>query len=264
MVSGRSALFAVIGLAVGSAAVPVSLARAAVNLELRTSPSVFRVGDVVSVGLYAVSDSAADQPFSALDVVLTWAPVNLELLGRVNNGPFVWPSLPGFPNDGGLDRLNADCGPDLYCDPFTKIPFNDGDALFQAFVLFGATPPTATPAGLLVTTLQFRALAAAGATTIEIAEPGDECQGTCVLFGDGERVLRLTGRVSPVTVVVAACGSGGDFDGDCDIRLADYAVFAPCLLGPDVATPCPAADLDGDGDGDLRDFSFVQSSLGGP
>ena len=60
----------------------------------------------------------------------------------------------------------------------------------------------------------------------------------------------------------------GDFDGDGDVDLDDYAVFAACLNGPEVSTP-PAgctpeefdlADLLGDNDVDLGDFGeFCQA-----
>jgi len=262
----RATRFAVILPAVVVAAVGlVARARANVNLELRTSPSVFRVGAVISVGLYAVSDSIQDQPFFGLDVVLFWDPSAVELLGHVDNGPFPWTpaGLSGFLNERLVSGLNADCGTDLYCDPFTGVPFNDGDALYTASLVFPGTQPIATPSGLLVTTLQFRALTAGAATTIEIGPSEPECKGTRVVGSDGEQTFCLTGRLRPVTVVVAACGFGGDVDGDCEIRLADYATFPSCLMGPDVATPCPAADIDGDLDSDLRDFSFLQSSYSG-
>ncbi len=54
----------------------------------------------------------------------------------------------------------------------------------------------------------------------------------------------------------------GDFDGDSDADLDDYAVFADCLAGPDVTTPpddCDpddfaTADFDGDEDVDMADI----------
>jgi len=48
----------------------------------------------------------------------------------------------------------------------------------------------------------------------------------------------------------------GDFDGDGDVDLDDYAQFAACVAGPGGAPPpeCEAVDLDGDGDIDLQDF----------
>jgi hypothetical protein len=55
----------------------------------------------------------------------------------------------------------------------------------------------------------------------------------------------------------------GDLDDDGDVDLNDFAAFAACLGGPDVAAPPPScdpmdfagADLDGDNDVDLTDFA---------
>jgi hypothetical protein len=60
----------------------------------------------------------------------------------------------------------------------------------------------------------------------------------------------------------------GDFDGDGDVDLSDFAIFAQCFAGADnpPAAGCPGgvdADLDGDGDVDLSDFSvFAQNFTG--
>jgi hypothetical protein len=64
----------------------------------------------------------------------------------------------------------------------------------------------------------------------------------------------------------------GDLDHDGDADLADYALFADCLAGPDVSTPpagCDSqmfveADLSGDGDVDLGDFEAFQRVCEGP
>jgi len=49
----------------------------------------------------------------------------------------------------------------------------------------------------------------------------------------------------------------GDFDGDGDVDLADYAFFAGCQTPPGggVLAGCDATDIDGDGDTDLADFT---------
>lgn len=72
----------------------------------------------------------------------------------------------GFPNDSQLDALNADCGPDTFCSPYTGIVFNDGSAFYQAIKQVfcnGQQAPAAmappAPGSLLVTTFQFQALA---------------------------------------------------------------------------------------------------------
>jgi len=56
---------------------------------------------------------------------------------------------------------------------------------------------------------------------------------------------------------------GGDYDGDGDVDLNDFATFALCYRGPSVTTPphgCSeqefsCSDFDGDGDADLADFA---------
>jgi hypothetical protein len=62
-----------------------------------------------------------------------------------------------------------------------------------------------------------------------------------------------------------------DIDGDGDVDLVDYVLFADCMSGPNVATPPPGctleqfsdADLDSDNDVDLADFSqFVVAFTG--
>jgi len=57
----------------------------------------------------------------------------------------------------------------------------------------------------------------------------------------------------------------GDFDGDGDVDLSDYAFFADCLEGPLVSCPpeCEPADLDGDLDVDLADFAAFQAAFTG-
>ena len=60
-----------------------------------------------------------------------------------------------------------------------------------------------------------------------------------------------------------SCSSNADGDGDVD--LADFLLFAECFTGPDGATSpaCTTADLDGDGDVDLADAIIFQASFTG-
>ena len=63
----------------------------------------------------------------------------------------------------------------------------------------------------------------------------------------------------------------GDYDGDGDVDLDDYAIFAECLGGPEVTAPpggCAQddfenADSDGDDDVDLDDFGAFQLVFAG-
>lgn len=61
----------------------------------------------------------------------------------------------------------------------------------------------------------------------------------------------------------AACPA--DMDGDCDVDLEDFHLFAECLTGPEdePAGGCEEADLDFDGDVDLEDFAAFQGYFGG-
>ncbi|MFQ5425434.1 MAG: hypothetical protein ACE5F9_15825, partial [Phycisphaerae bacterium] len=68
------------------AAVWVGPAAAGINLELRSPAPTAAVGQTVEAGLYAVSDSDLDQLFSAMDVILGWAPESLQFLGIDNTG----------------------------------------------------------------------------------------------------------------------------------------------------------------------------------
>ena len=67
---------------------------------------------------------------------------------------------------------------------------------------------------------------------------------------------------------VLALGACGDFDGDGDVDLTDFATFQLCFAGsanPPAAT-CPAgvdADCDNDGDVDLADFLIFQQNFTG-
>jgi plastocyanin len=74
------------------------------------------------------------------------------------------------------------------------------------------------------------------------------------------------GMVGSIRVTVP-----GDFNGDLNVDLEDYAQLADCLGGPDQTIPptgCPAlefnrVEMDDDGDVDLRDFAAFQRAFGG-
>ena len=238
---------------------------AEINLQWRASAQVVRVGQTVDVGLYAISDDDSDQPFGGIDAILGWDPGAVALVERIDDGPYAWLTT-SFPNDEKIERLNADCGADVFCQPYSGVPFNDGDALYQSVMQFPPNPPPyATPEGLLVTTVRFNALAAMPATEIALLEAvGD--QSTTVV--DTEDLgADVTGTLKSVTLSIAACGSWGDFDGDCGVDLVDFKEFEACLTGPGDTSgglQCRAADFDDDGDADLRDIGRLQLAFTGP
>ena len=202
-----------------------------VALEWRPAFQTAVVGQIVEIGLYAVSTNGFDQPIQELDAIFDWDPTMVELLGNktciggVDDGklctnglecdsffcagectagstavpPFFCPAdaaagtpdsynwiLSGFINDEPTGGTNADCGPDTFCAEYTGLPYNDGDAYYQAvqqlFCEGGGCSAPATPAGLLVATVRFRALA--GGTT-QIALPAEaDCKITEMRCGN--------------------------------------------------------------------------------
>ena len=86
----------------------------------------------------------------------------------------------------------------------------------------------------------------------------------CVDLGEpGDDTTWGWGRVNSYSAVLGASPCG-DFDGDGDVDLSDFATFALCYAGAAVTTPPPSCapadfdltDLDGDGDADLSDFAI--------
>lgn len=125
-------------------------AHALVNLEYRPHTQTVHVGDTVSIDIYAVSDSGDNEPFAATDIIVTWDPSKLNPISCTQaNSPYGW-------LDSGF----------LY--PTLNGNLADGDAEWNGEGQLG-DPPVATPSGLLLTTIQFKALApAAGGSTVNM------------------------------------------------------------------------------------------------
>lgn len=85
--------------------------------------------------------------------------------------------------------------------------------------------------------------------------------GPAVASGSG---FELAAGAVPCWAVPAGPPSDGDFDGDGDRDLADFAIFCDCMTGPggSAESRCAAGDFDSDGDVDLMDFSEFQRVFG--
>jgi len=131
-----------------------SPAQGNINLEWRPDQQVVQVGQTVKIGLYAVSDSQEDQYLGALDVIITWEPEYMRLLGVDDTGGPDW-ALSGF-----------------ILDPYwlnEVIPPADGDGLYTAWGRVGV-PVVAAPEGSLMTTFRFEALRETPLTELRIPE----------------------------------------------------------------------------------------------
>ncbi len=84
--------------------------------------------------------------------------------------------------------------------------------------------------------------------------------------GEEARPARPSSPSAQENVVAAALGLYGDFTGDGDVDVQDYAALHTCAgLGPEVvAVGCASRDADFDLDVDLWDFSSFQNAFTGP
>jgi hypothetical protein len=159
-----------------------------INLEWRAAAQTVHVGDGVNIGLYAVCDPGQPQLLRAADIVFTWDPAYLHLLGIDNGGavPLMSSVLPA--ND--PYHLN---GPTL--------PPADGDGYYRAWANLGASL-TVTEAGSLLTTFRFTALAQTPQTALSIAvSRGNPVLNTRIL-GSEEAGVVVTGRLGLADVTI--------------------------------------------------------------
>ena len=212
-----------------------------VNLEWRQEPGTVHVGDTVRIGLYAVSDDETQQPVTGMQVIFSWDPAFLQLLGLDDNGPYVWGASSFPPDPYGLNET---------------IPPQDGDGIYTNWANLQG-PAMAPPWGLLVTTFEFTAVAATPGTVLSMEESGGSPLTYSTVYGpDGD----VTGTLEAITIVVEDSCICGDIDGSGGpVDLTDFATFALCFGFTGPAMDCDAAeffcsDLSGDGIVDLLDF----------
>ena len=161
-------------------------AQGAIELQWRPTLSSSVVGDVLEIGLYAVSDSGLDQPIAGLELVFEWDTAQLLLL--VNVDPCTADPCPAntynwiessFPDDSARDGLNN--------------TFTDGIAFYIAFIQPG-TPAMVTPEGLFVTAFRFGILEA-GVGEVRLLESCKDCRAR-TFIADGV----VPGLEIPVTL----------------------------------------------------------------
>ncbi|RME37833.1 MAG: hypothetical protein D6788_08620, partial [Planctomycetota bacterium] len=134
------------------------------------------------------------------------------------------------------DALNADCGPATFCDPYTGVPFNDGNLMYtalQQLICNGQAAPSATVRagadGLWATTLKFVALEATAGLSSGTQVVVERCIGqtrTQVFGPEGEN----TGALIPSAPVVIQCQTN-----------ADCPAGLPCVNGQCINCPSPAS-----------------------
>jgi len=146
-------------------------------VHLQWSPLTIGVsgpGQIVNLKLKAVSSTGLDQPFEALEAILSWDPSKLRFLGRVDPCTVTDPCTTVCPSNTykwGSSFFPNDCDEDAINTPCPGNPENDGDAWYVALsrILCGlsdpAPPPVATGAGLHVTTFQFEVLSDVGTSS---------------------------------------------------------------------------------------------------
>ncbi|MCZ6652838.1 MAG: hypothetical protein O7D91_07410, partial [Planctomycetota bacterium] len=155
-------------------------ALADINLEFRPPSQSVLIGDTVNIGLYAVSDDETDQLLAAAQVIISWDPSFLQLLGIDGTGAVPLLSS-GFPSN----------------DPFNLnevVPPQDGDGLHVALAPLGNPVPT-TPEGVLLTTFQFLALADTPQTPVDIMDSGGDPLGETIVFDGTVPNLDVSGTL---------------------------------------------------------------------
>lgn len=131
----------------------------AIDLQLRPSTQNVGINETARVGLYAVSNSPFSQSFVGVEIVLSWDPSRLQLLGAEDPSPSPW-SGSAFPASDahGLNEF---------------VPPQDGTGLWRAFGFLGSSV-TATPSGTLITTFRFKPKVLSSGTLVEIPPEGGD------------------------------------------------------------------------------------------
>ncbi|MBI2842576.1 MAG: hypothetical protein HYX78_04175 [Armatimonadetes bacterium] len=162
---------------------------AAVDLRWRPEFQVVHTGDSVDVGFYALSDSGADWPISAMEVIMLYNPDHLDFYDISTVGaPYQW-LMNGFLSPS-PDDLN--------------LALDDGEMMYSAWAQLGVAAK-ATPSGLLVTTLRFLAKDPVSRTYITIPLTFGT-QAKTRVFDGATPNLNVTGSLGTATIMVVPVG----------------------------------------------------------
>ena len=231
-----------------------------IQLSLGTRPRSIDVGARFEIDL-VVASAEPTWPYvsiAAMDVVITWDPVAIELLAVEDSGPYDW-QLASPPETSLRDPLNDS--------------FLDGDMRFTALARLG-DPAVATPQGLKAATLQFVALAETTTSGIVIEPTFGESAVTRVFGADcANQILNTTLHSTSVSIIPPQdCEGAGVSD------LREFFYLQSCYTGPvtslspgdppayseDPGLCCAVFDRDDDGDVDDLDYAYFVGLMQGP
>ncbi|GJQ28059.1 MAG: hypothetical protein HBSAPP02_30910 [Phycisphaerae bacterium] len=156
-----------------------------VNMNFLPSAQVVNVGATVSIDILLQADGIAAESVSALDAILDWDPTLLQLNG-VNNAAagYAWLAEGFLPDP---DGINAS--------------LTDGNAIYTALGQLAspafAPPP---PGSLVVTTLEFTALAETAGTLVRFV-PNMGMFGSTQIYAGFVPNTPITGDISSTALV---------------------------------------------------------------
>jgi hypothetical protein len=134
----------------------VASAHDLIGIDLRPSASTVEVGDVVTVGLYAVREPSGGssfvelgEAFTVLDLFFSWNPKDLRLIGASASGAAG--TAPQLISSGFVNPASD------YTGTNEATPPSDGTAYYSALAL-GFNPVYSSLEGTLVATLSFQVL----------------------------------------------------------------------------------------------------------
>jgi hypothetical protein len=216
---------------------------AAVDISLQASPDPVQVGRVVDAEIVLSNTGPTTASVAAVDVLLAWDPSEFRLTGFSGPAGNPWIAL-GFLND--PDGINN--------------TFEDGNGLLTALA-FPGNPIDIPPSGqFTVATVEFLALRATPAASIDILDSLG-AYGQTRVFAPEPPQTDILGDTFGAAVEIFCTECVGDLDGDFDTDLDDLTL----LLRDFGTTGSPGfllGDFDCDGVIDLDDLTLLLQVFG--